>query len=255
MQINGQCPQLDPAMPIPPGARSYGGQCEQFGVCRMWECPDFFPVAPGYYAYKWSDQFLPRYPFGLDWYVLGDLPLNFSTNANQNLQTVFDNTLENRTYTPKIIDFGSVYASRTFTLEDGRLVWIGWVFEASQVGISFLPVVLAGVQALVWYCVWCNSIHVSIFVSHMLHAADSEDMSWLSLTQRASHSQHLQLQLTVLPACVRKWMHHTFLLNVVSTKLYYLCALQSHLTVHFSNKLKQTCQVTILSGTYSPSLV
>lgn len=42
---------------VPPGSRGFGGHCDQFGRdCRMWECPDFFEVAPGVAAFKYSDQ-------------------------------------------------------------------------------------------------------------------------------------------------------------------------------------------------------
>jgi len=30
------------------------------------------------------------------------------------------------------IDYGSVYASKTFQTQDGRRVWMGWVFETSS---------------------------------------------------------------------------------------------------------------------------
>lgn len=32
---------------------------------------------------------------------------------------------------PRLIDFGSVYASKTFRTNDNRTIWVGWVFETS----------------------------------------------------------------------------------------------------------------------------
>lgn len=31
----------------------------------------------------------------------------------------------------RLIDFGSVYASKTFRTNDNRTIWMGWVFETS----------------------------------------------------------------------------------------------------------------------------
>ncbi len=32
----------------------------------------------------------------------------------------------------RLLDFGSVYASKSFALRDGRRLWLGWSFETSK---------------------------------------------------------------------------------------------------------------------------
>lgn len=55
--------------------------------CPMWECPDWFMLADsqgqrdGISVFKYSDQVQERIPFGQDWYVLSDVPLNFASVA------------------------------------------------------------------------------------------------------------------------------------------------------------------------------
>ncbi|DBB18751.1 hypothetical protein WJX82_009075 [Trebouxia sp. C0006] len=116
-----------------------GDSCDQFGTgCRSWECPDFFtvPGLNGGYALKWSDQVLGRTPYGADWYVLGNTPGSYVVaNDSSYADGLFTSTYMEAAYTPRLLDYGSIYASKSFELDDGRRLMMNWVFETS-VGCS-----------------------------------------------------------------------------------------------------------------------
>ncbi len=64
---------------------------------------------------------------GQDWYVLGDAELDYDRlNSGRNL---FDAVLGQQSYQARLLDYGSVYASKSYLLGDGRRVWFGWVYE------------------------------------------------------------------------------------------------------------------------------
>ena len=88
-----------------------------------------------------------RQPFGSDWYVLSNTSgLNLSAgfmnfggptdsafspgglsglpNSGSDLSGDGDGGGQVRQ-----LDYGAVYASKSFNLEDGRRVWFGWVYE------------------------------------------------------------------------------------------------------------------------------
>ncbi|GLC43775.1 hypothetical protein PLESTM_001518300 [Pleodorina starrii] len=191
--------------PTPPGARTYGGPCDQLGPeCRMWECPGFFTLNysevessaaqaaaeaarlaagdgaagpnstdagggassdalggdTGVTVFKYSDQMRNRSGFAADWYQLGSpSQLNYSLVAFVGGKDVFSPRLllpplpspaaaDSANATggnatggggggpPRVLDsepqrwdFGTVYASQSFRMDDGRLVWLGWVYE------------------------------------------------------------------------------------------------------------------------------
>ncbi|EIE20550.1 hypothetical protein COCSUDRAFT_67413 [Coccomyxa subellipsoidea C-169] len=124
----GQC--VAPAL-AQPGV----GQCDQVGaVCRMWECPDTFQLGNDTWVFKWSDQSKTRDPFAMDWYILGTSATFLGNRSQGNISSRgedtsrFQSTLQN---TPQSVDYGSIYASKTFATSDGRRVLLGWVFETS----------------------------------------------------------------------------------------------------------------------------
>ncbi|CAL8464935.1 g4470 [Coccomyxa elongata] len=121
---------------VPPAVSQPGmGQCDQFGaVCHMWECPDVFQLGNDTWVLKWSDQSKSRNPYSMDWYVLGTSAAFLGNRSQGNISTGgediahFQSTLQS---TPQSVDYGSIYASKTFATNDGRRVWMGWVFETS----------------------------------------------------------------------------------------------------------------------------
>ncbi|KAL3134801.1 hypothetical protein ABBQ32_007784 [Trebouxia sp. C0010 RCD-2024] len=112
-----------------------GEGCDQAGAgCRSWECPDFFTVQGlvGRYALKWSDQVTGRSPFGVDWYVLGDAPTSYdASGASSNSAGLFTANTQGVAYAPRALDYGAVYASKSFKLDDGRQLMMSWVLETS----------------------------------------------------------------------------------------------------------------------------
>lgn len=103
----------------------------QFGAgCPMWECPDWFPLPEGVSVFKYSDQVEGREPFGQDWYVLSDQPLNYTEGRDKDAP-LFSNQVGGSASEPLLLDHGSVYASKTFLTSDGRRLWWGWVYETS----------------------------------------------------------------------------------------------------------------------------
>lgn len=65
-------------------------------------------------------------PFGQDWYIISDEPLNYS-----NPEGTFVNSWRGRPSPPRLLDWGSVYASKTFPTSDGRRIWWGWAYETA----------------------------------------------------------------------------------------------------------------------------
>ncbi len=58
--------------------------------------------------------------------MISDQPLNYT-----NTQGVYVNSYRGRPYTPQLLDWGSLYASKTFATQDGRRIWWGWAYETS----------------------------------------------------------------------------------------------------------------------------
>ncbi len=80
-----------------------------------------------------------RKPFGQDWYLLSDRPVDFAALAGRQPQEVgaasaalFSNSLGGEASGPQLFDHGAVYASKAFRTSDGRQVWWGWVYETSE---------------------------------------------------------------------------------------------------------------------------
>ncbi|KAI3424966.1 hypothetical protein D9Q98_008347 [Chlorella vulgaris] len=141
--------------PAPDGKEPAGGElpgedltscpaCSQFVEdCPMWECPDWFPVpaSGGISAFKYSDQVVDRRPFGLEWYVLSDSPLNFASRAGKppphadssaaHEGELFSAAVGGRPYLPQLFDHGEVYASKSSVTSAGQRVWFGWAYESS----------------------------------------------------------------------------------------------------------------------------
>lgn len=132
-----QCLEVDDE--VPAGTKGFGqGQCDQFGsVCRMWECPDYISVGSGVQAFKYSDQMRNRTPFAADWYVLSDVGLNY-TDLNDDSNDIGDGydafvaRMGGEPFSQRLLDYGSVYASKSFRMQSGQVMWMGWVFEDSQ---------------------------------------------------------------------------------------------------------------------------
>ncbi|MEW5308893.1 MAG: hypothetical protein WDW38_000814 [Sanguina aurantia] len=127
----------EPAPSGPTHAKDFGGQrCNQFGYCHMYECPDYFQAAPGVLAFKWSDQVWGRQPFSADFYILGSADTNFTIHQQfETGQDMMRPVLDGDYFSEQYLDYGAVYASKSFLLEDGRRLWLGWVYEDS-VGCS-----------------------------------------------------------------------------------------------------------------------
>ena len=70
-----------------------------------------------------SAQVSARSPYGQDYYVLGNAPLNYANAANG---VAFSGTLNGQLYAQQILDYGSIYASKTFQLLDGRRIWYSY---------------------------------------------------------------------------------------------------------------------------------
>ncbi|KAF5825582.1 hypothetical protein DUNSADRAFT_8412, partial [Dunaliella salina] len=120
---------------IPPGSKGYGGHCDQFGKdCRMWECPDFFETdTPGIQAFKYSDQARQRFQFAQDFYVLAESQLtNYSLAGQQDGQDAYSGMIDGNFYPATPVDYGVVYASKSFQAADKRRLWLGWVFEVGM---------------------------------------------------------------------------------------------------------------------------
>jgi beta-fructofuranosidase len=105
--------------------------CPQKGTaCRTWECPDFW-VIDGVNYLKYSDQIDGRTPYGADWYVLSNADLNFASPNYTNGVGIYEPILNGAEYGPNLIDYGAIYASKHWQDTQGRLLWLGWAFEAS----------------------------------------------------------------------------------------------------------------------------
>lgn len=117
--------------------------CDQFSGCPMNECPDFFTLDGNVTVIKYSDQVLHvtnaaraapptifqvrgRKPFGQDWYIVSDEPLNYT-----NPDGAFVDSWRGHRSTPQLFDWGSVYASKTFATRNGRRIWWGWAYETA----------------------------------------------------------------------------------------------------------------------------
>jgi len=119
-----------------------GGQCDQFGsVTRAWECPDFFEVpvlgagaeseaGATVKVFKYSDQDKSRVPFAKDWYVLSDGVLQYGDGNQLQGAGIFQANVGGVRRQPKQLDYGTVYASKTFQKDD-RVIWQGWVYETA----------------------------------------------------------------------------------------------------------------------------
>ena len=70
-----------------------------------------------------------RFPFSRDWYVLGSAPLNLSAARVQDGEDAFRPVLNASRFAPQLLDHGFVYASKSFSLSDGRRVVLGWAYE------------------------------------------------------------------------------------------------------------------------------
>ncbi|KAK9814708.1 hypothetical protein WJX72_010239 [[Myrmecia] bisecta] len=106
------------------------GACDQFGACgHAWECPDYWTHG-NIQVFKWSDQINNRIPFGNDYYVLSDQPLNYS-NAAVGDNGIFVPQYKGRTYQAQWFDYGQLYAAKSFQDESGRRLWISWILEDS----------------------------------------------------------------------------------------------------------------------------
>ncbi|KAK9835357.1 hypothetical protein WJX81_004418 [Elliptochloris bilobata] len=120
----------------PPVAQPGNGACDQMGAdCHTWECPDYFGMDYGVSVLKWSDQVRGRTPFAADWYMLSsaDARANASNVAAGGAIGAFNASTAyyGLALSPQLIDFGSVYASKSFRTNDNRTIWMGWVFETS----------------------------------------------------------------------------------------------------------------------------
>ena len=85
-------------------------------------------------------QVRERRPFGADWYLLSGSPgLNLSACNDEEFGDARDaftpggaggsSAADDMSGTVRQIDYGAVYASKSFKLQDNRTVWIGWVYE------------------------------------------------------------------------------------------------------------------------------
>ena len=95
-------------------------------------------------------QVRERRPFGADWYLLSGSPgLNLSACSDEAFGDARDaftpggaggsSAADDMSGTVRQIDYGAVYASKSFKLQDNRTVWIGWVYEVRSVYLSWLP--------------------------------------------------------------------------------------------------------------------
>jgi hypothetical protein len=86
-------------------------------------------------------QVVDRRPFGLEWYVLSDSPLNFASRAGKppphadssaaHEGELFSAAVGGRPYLPQLFDHGEVYASKSSVTSAGQRVWFGWAYESS----------------------------------------------------------------------------------------------------------------------------
>ena len=118
--------------PSPPGAKCVpdGGE----GEGRMWESVGFRTLQTEdgvVYVFKYSDQVKGRVPRSRDWYVLSDVPLNFTGSAVVGEGNAFAPEFRGRAFDPKLVDFGDIYASKFVKIDDGRTLWMGWSYETS----------------------------------------------------------------------------------------------------------------------------
>ena len=75
----------------------------------------------GMAAYCVLPQVLGRVPFGADFYVIGKSPVALYSAASSSVSSgLFQGNYQEASYTPKMLDYGSVYASKSFKTTDGR---------------------------------------------------------------------------------------------------------------------------------------
>ena len=67
----------------------------------------------------------------------------------------------------RVVDFGSVYASKTFRLRDGRRVLLGWVYETAagcesqcSTGTNFTDSLVSPAFRSVQYFAWLSDLSV-----------------------------------------------------------------------------------------------
>ena len=89
-----------------------------------------FNASTAYYGLSLSPQCAPTWPATCSW----QLPAG---HIRQQDAALLFRLFQGRTaadcalYACRLIDFGSVYASKTFRTNDNRTMWMGWVFETS----------------------------------------------------------------------------------------------------------------------------
>lgn len=83
------------------------------------------PQTPNLLQQVWGRQ-----PFSADFYILGSADTNFTIHQRfETGQDMMRPVLEGDYFSEQYLDYGAVYASKSFLLEDGRRLWLGWVYE------------------------------------------------------------------------------------------------------------------------------
>eukprot|EP00983_Pelagomonas_calceolata_P093114 1157739-Pelagomonas_calceolata.AAC.6 len=124
---------------------------------RTWRCPAAHPaclqsLATHFQAAKQADpvqvQARERFQFAQDFYVLSESQLtNYSLAGLQDGQDAYSGMclvsclslvlapqMDGNFYPATPVDYGVVYASKSFQAADKRRLWLGWVFEVSVLG-------------------------------------------------------------------------------------------------------------------------
>ena len=102
-------------------------------------------------------QVLGRIPYGGDFYVIGKSPVALYSAASNSVNSgLFQGNYDETSYTPRLLDYGSVYASKSFKVDDGRQLMMSWIFETSvgcdQMCSSGTPFTNASVSSLTLLC-------------------------------------------------------------------------------------------------------
>ena len=131
-------------------------------------------------------QVLGRTPFGGDFYVIGKTPAAaYSAASNSVTSGLFQGNYDVASYTPRLLDYGSVYASKSFRLDDGRQLMMSWIFETSvgcdQMCSSGTPFTNASVSILLRHQ---HAWRQHSWATCMFSALDQQDLSKLERVSR-----------------------------------------------------------------------
>ena len=75
-------------------------------------------------------QAIDRTQFAQDFYVLGDqAAVNYTRGSFRKGEDAYEAVLHGLPYSARPLDYGAVYASKSYADMQGRRLWLGWVFE------------------------------------------------------------------------------------------------------------------------------